>query len=240
MSRLGVVTAMLGVFALAAFVACADASDDARPFPNDPTEGGTLPPSDEDAGTPDLDAGEDVETDAAPPECSREGFCHTAVPKNQTLHGVWSDGAGVTWAVSEQGAVLRHDGAWKVHATLDGPLRSIWGSSPTDIWVGGDNGLFHGEGASSATLAFAAVPSPGPSTPILSIWGTGANDVWATGNLFSFPMLSRVLHYGPTKAGAPDWSVENVIEAEVLWSRVFGSSASGVWVGGDWFTENGG
>ncbi len=242
MSRLRVVTAVLGSLALAAFVACADSSNGSGPNPDDHTDGGTLPPSPEqEAGTPEQDAGDAaVDDDAGTPECSREGFCHTVVPKHQTLRSVWSDGAGVTWAVSEQGAVLRYDGTWKVHATLDGALSSIWGSSPTDIWVGGDNGLFHGEGTSSAALAFAPVATPGPSTPILSIWGTGPNDVWATGNLNTFPILSRVLHYGPAAPGNDaEWSLEKVTDADVLWSRVFGSTASGVWVGGEWFTRDG-
>lgn len=248
MSRLSTVTVTLGSLALAAFVACADSAvEPSAAPPADQGEGGTLPPP-SDASTPaELDAADaEVEPDAAPPECSREGFCHTVVPKNQTLRGVWSDGAGVTWAVSEQGAVLRYDGAaWAVHATLDGALRSVWGSSATDIWVGGDSGLFHGVGTSSSNITFTAVPTPGPATPIFSIWGTGADDVWATGNIYSFPILSRVLHYAPVPskdpdAGtAPEWSLETVTKAEVMWTRVFGSKASGVWVGGEWFTMNG-
>ena len=54
-----------------------------------------------------------------------------------------------------------------------------------------------------------------------------------------------MLHYGPGEpskdgdAGALAWSLETVTKADVLWTRVFGSEASGVWVGGEWFTSNG-
>jgi hypothetical protein len=234
-SRFAVVTAALGAFALAAFVACADSELDSTVAPGDVDAGSR--PSAPDADT-EGDAGDDaaVETDAGTPECSKEGYCHTTVPKHQTLRGVWSDGAGATWAVSEEGGVLRYDGKdWKVQTTLSGPLRSIWGSGPTDIWIGGDTGLFHGEGTSSANLAFAAVETPGPQTPILSVWGTGADDVWATGYLISAPNKSRVIHYGKGDGGGtPEWSLETVTTNVIDWKRVFGSQATGVWVVGDW------
>jgi len=130
-----------------------------------------------------------------------------------------------------------------VHATLEGALRSVWGSSPTDIWVGGDTGIFHGTGTSSADIAFTPVSLPGDFTPIHSIWGTGADDVWATGSN-DFPTYSRVLHYAPTPPGKGDpvdagptldWSLETVTDSEVLLTRVFGSKSSGVWVAGDWW-----
>ena len=62
---------------------------------------------------------EDADADASTPrECSDDGFCHTALPKGQTLRAVWGDGQGVVWAVSGQGAILRWDQTeWKIHAS---------------------------------------------------------------------------------------------------------------------------
>ncbi len=234
MRRLTLVTAAFGAAALAAFVACAssEVSDGPAPMPSEDDGGALSPEAGPDAD--DSDAGDvSVEPDAAPPECTREGYCHTTLPKGQTLRGVWSDGTGVTWAVSEQGAILRYENkAWTVHAKVTGPLRAIWGSGPTNIWIGGDSGLFHGEGASSANLAFTAVDTPAPKTPISSIWGTSATDVWAAGNNSSFPILARVLHYTGATA---EWSLEEVSRDPILWARVFGSAANGVWVAGEWF-----
>ncbi|MBN9164185.1 MAG: hypothetical protein BGO98_27200 [Myxococcales bacterium 68-20] len=238
MKRVTLVTAVFGAAALAAFVACADSgvSDGPEPVPSE-NEGGAPSPE---AG-PDADDAGDASLDPDPPrECTREGYCHTTLPKGLTLRGVWSDGAGVTWAVSEQGAILRYENkAWAVHATVTGPLRAIWGSGPTNIWIGGDSGLFHGEGGSSAKLAFTAVDTPPPKTPITSIWGASATDVWAAGNNNTFPILGRVLHYtGATvdDAGAvPEWSLEEVSRAPIFWARVFGSAANGIWVAGEWF-----
>ncbi|MDF2697104.1 MAG: hypothetical protein K0S65_5487 [Labilithrix sp.] len=240
-----IMTAALGTVALAAFVACADSDVEPTPGPSDQNDGGTLPPG-SDGGEVEGDAGADVdaETDAAPPECSKEGYCHTTLPAGQVLRGVWSDGAGITWAVSEQGRILRYDGKdWSLHSGLEGALWTIWGSSPTDIWIGGDSGLFHSEGASSAGLVFNPVDTPGDRTPIFSIWGSGANDVWAAGSIEW--VGSRVLHYAsvPSKEDGGSvltWSVEPMPESAVYWSRVSGSAASGVWATGEWFGDGNG
>jgi hypothetical protein len=242
MSRFMIMTAALGTMALAAFVACADSDTGARPGPSIPDEGGTLPDVDSGDGKSDAGTDADAAVDAAPRECSTEGYCRTTLPSGQVLQGVWSDGAGVTWAVSEQGRILRYDGTtWSLHAGVDGALWAIWGSSPTDIWIGGDNGLFHGEGTSSATLVFNPVKAPGPVTPIMSIWGSAANDVWAVGNVYSSPIESRVLHYTTVPSKDPNapkvvaWTEEAVPQSEVLWYRVTGSATSGVWVTGEYF-----
>ncbi|MBX3209644.1 MAG: hypothetical protein KF764_31715 [Labilithrix sp.] len=235
MSRLALSTLGLAGVVLVAFVACADTEPgDAAP-PRDDADGGGLPPPSDggDAGdAPD----DDDDVDAAPRECSKEGFCHTKVPPKQTLRGVWSDGAGATWAVSAEGAILRYDGkSWSVHTTELGELFSIWGSGPTDVWVGGDGVLFHGQGETAATLTFTSMKLPGPPTPMTSIWGTGADDVWAAGGVNGFPLLGRLLHFtgapGKDDAG-PEWSLEDFSRDSIWLTRVFGSKASGVWAAG--------
>lgn len=239
MSRFGIGIFAASALAIAALVACADAEEAAEPG-HDVPEGGTLPYVDG-GGTSTGDAGADgsgdasTDADAAPRECSKEGFCHTEVPPKQSLRGVWTDGTGVAWAISEEGGILRFDGkAWKVHATVKGPLLSIWGSGPTDLWIGGETGLWHGQGASSAALVFTEVTTPDPQTPITSIWGTSATDVYAVGGRIDFPLVGRVLHYaGPTDAGkGSDWTLETVTKDAILYERVFGSPQSGVWLAG--------
>lgn len=240
MSRIGLGMFTLGAFTVAALVACADAEEAAEPA-RDVPEGGTLPPNVDsgsavDAGSLDASADADADVDAAPRECTKEGFCHTDLPPKQSLRGVWADGTGTAWAVSEEGAILRYDGTkWSVHATAKGALASIWGSGPTDIWVGGTAGLYHGQGATSASLVFTEVDTPDPQTPITSIWGTGANDVWAVGgDPMSYPMTGRVLHYAGAIDGGKgsDWSLETLTKDPFLTLRVFGTPASGVWIAG--------
>ncbi len=66
-------------------------------------------------------------------------------------------------------------------------LRSVWGSSLTDLWAVGDNGrIAHFDGTTLTD-----VPS-GVTTTLRSVHGTGPNDVWAVGD------DDVVLHYtGP-------------------------------------------
>ncbi|MDF2695521.1 MAG: hypothetical protein K0S65_3904 [Labilithrix sp.] len=208
-------------------VACA-ASDDVRP--SEEADSGTFaPPAD---GSPPPISNDDADVDAAPPrECSDDGFCHTALPKNQTLRAVWGDGQGVVWAVSGQGAILRWDqNEWKMHASGLGPLMAVWGSGPTDIWVGGASVLFHGTGPSPGALTFA--PTLRPKGDVTSMWGTSANDVWAVAVSFEDAPQSRILHYAPGDDGAVSWSDVPVGPPEMVFSHVWGTAASGVWLGG--------
>lgn len=234
--------ALAVVAACSAAVACAesteehdvvareDGSGDAR----DGTDASTpLSPS-TDAGDADVDATVNPDGGDAGPQnvCTAHGWCHTELPPGQTLRAVWGDGAGIVWTVSEEGNVLRWDGAkWSIVHTDAGKLFALWGSGPTDIWVGGTNGLFHGTGATSATLAWAHVASEG-NMPILSVWGSAANDVWAVGNDGA---ASRVLHYAGPSADPNDsgWAVDPV-SARVVGKlvRVWGYSPTDVWTVG--------
>lgn len=220
----GVARAMAAIAAtLAAHLAFACASNEDVGVADPEIDGGAS--SVPDAGTPPIEDGGDagLDADAAPRECSDDGFCHTAVPKGQLLRGVWGDGQGVVWAVSDQGAVLRHEqGTWNVHATSLGKLTAIWGSGPTDLWVGGENTLFHGTGTSPGSLTFEPVAIPAGDVNV--IWGTGASDVWAT-------VPSHVLHYAKVDDSAePSWQEVTVAAPGTRFDYVFGNAETGVWV----------
>ncbi len=230
--RFSTIAAALGV--VGALVACSVSPDAGVPEPG-PEDGVKIPSPDgsvsDGASDDDVDAGGDV--DAGPAKtCSAEEFCHTLVPAGQTLRAGWSDPSGIAWAISSEGAILRWDGsAWSVHASGLGELVSIWGSGPTDIWVGTSTGLLHGQGASSATLTFTAVAGlpGGDATPISSIWGTGRDDVWATGPAPGPGYKGRVLHYTGSGAG---WSFDATSTQPTQYARVWGSATSGVWLAG--------
>ena len=209
-----------------------------------PSDGGTTPdttaPHAPDADVGPEDAGVDSDVDAAPRTCTDQGFCHVPLPEAVKLNGVWGDGAGVVWAVAEDGKILRWDGnVWAIHASVKGPLFSIWGSGPADIWIGGEAGLFHGTGPSSGQLTFTAVPSDS-DMPITSVHGFGPNDVWAVGGRITWDPEtwegkeeSRVLHYtGPTGDPATEWRLDPISERPAVFSRVWGSNADDVWLGG--------
>lgn len=207
--------------------ACAD-SEVAPPMSSHGDAGDAAPPSGEsDAAEPLPEAS----IDAGPRVCSYHGFCPTSLPAAQTLVSVWSDGTGVAWAVSAEGNVLRWDGAqWMVHATDRGPLTVVWGSGPTDVWIGGENGLQHGTGPSSAALTFSTVRLSDAPTPIASIWGLSANDIWAVGTTDDPDTGARVgaaFHF--TGGG---WALVPVASEIRAYSHVWGSAGSGVWLAG--------
>ncbi|MBX3208904.1 MAG: hypothetical protein KF764_27985 [Labilithrix sp.] len=196
--------------------------------------------SDTDARTAAVDSGVDTATDAdatdvdagdvvsAPKTCSDDGWCHTTVPTGQVLRDVWSDGAGGTWAVSDQGAILRYDGtAWSVahtYAATDARLFSIWGSGPTDIWVGAYGAILHGTGATPASIAWTelALDQLAPGAGAVSIYGTSKGDVFAAAR-------TAVLHFADDETG---WVVDPVTSeiagtSVSVWGR---AGASDVWI----------
>ncbi len=245
------VASLVGLTATCAIAVACSSSDgplapaDAAPIaPQD----AQLPSSDaadaEDAAdTARPDARDAMVGDAAPRECSAQGFCPTALPPDQKLSGVWGDGTGSVWAISETGRVLRWDGrAWALHVTLPGEpaLLKIWGSGPTDVWILGAQGLLHGTGASSSSLVFAPVDAPGdPTIPLTALWGTGPQDVWAAGGTrgksYPYPATGRLVHL--TSEG---WQVVPDVPTDVAFRHVWGTPAAGTWVEGMVAADSGG
>ncbi len=208
----------------------------AAPPAADPSEDDV--PSTEDAGSSD-DASADSDAAVAGPSCTHEGWCHTVVPGGQTLKSVWGDGHGVVWAVSEEGNVLRWDGAAWVQSHAAGvPLHAIWGSGPTDLWAGGGvtsknnvampGVLLHGTGSSPSSISWTHVSAP---VTIRSIWGTSANDVYAAAsvtNRVDATDPSFVLHYSES-----EWTIDSVSTAfPAHFERVWGTSRDDIWVAG--------
>lgn len=230
LGRVSLAALAFGSLAAAGTSACADSEPD--PIGPTPAEagddGGGLPEGDA-ATAP--DAAPDAPVEAGPRACSVHGFCPTTLPGKQTLQAVWGDGAGVAWAITSKGDVLRWDGnAWKIHASKLGRLTTIWGTGPTDVWVGGDTGIHHGTGTSSADLTFAPSELPVSSATISSIWGASPSDVWAIAredDPFTGLVVASVLRFTGT-----EWTVEPSVPPDITYSRVWGSAGSGLWLAG--------
>lgn len=253
--RTGMVLVASAFLPLVHLSACADSDEPMPPVSTGNLDSGTG--AAEEATTPDaqadaLDATADRETDAEASRCSASGFCHTDVPSDESFVAIWGDGEGVVWTVSAAGNIRSWDGTkWTVRFTAPTPLNCIWGTSPTDIWVGGPSGLLHGTGVSSATLEWSAVEAlPGDENiPILSIWGANPEDVWAVGGN-NDPVFQDDVYYGSTRllhfaksedGGAPTWTLDSLSTGSLYASsgrgldarKVWGSSDGDVWLGGN-------
>ncbi len=211
--------------------ACAE-SERAVNAPSDQPDAAALPPAPTEAGAADAEVDAAIDVDAAPRVCSDHGFCHTALPPDQTLEGVWGDGAGTVWAVTAEGNVLRWDGsAWSLHVSDLGPLRAIWGRSASELWIGGDEGLYHGTGPSPGAITFApSALEGGARVSIRSIWGASASDVWAVGERADDEVASgAVLHLVD---GGATWALDPASANGIAYSHVWGSPGAGVWIAG--------
>lgn len=233
----------LTVTLLALPVACSSGEDDsAAGGPSD--DGGVVDApistgddaTTTDAGTP--DAGDDSATVAK--ICSDDDVCHTLLPPKSLVRDVWSAGDGVVWSVTwsepqliaSPGSILRWDGkAWT--EVYKDPLRlhAVWGTSATDIWVGGDSGLFHGTGPSSDMLTWKKVLGG----PITTIWGTDANDVWAAGGTLTaiYQYDGKVFHYSGTGSveSSDAWELDPISTSRSLSGfEIWGSSKDDVWL----------
>lgn len=110
----------------------------------------------------------------------------------------------------------------------DGVMRAIWGSSASDIWAGGDEGLLlHYDGAS-----WSSVPS-GTTDPLVALWGTAPDDIWAVSDAGPDEVAVRsyartILHYD----GRAWMSVWHGAAGPRQNTRISGSGPKDIWVDG--------
>lgn len=99
----------------------------------------------------------------------------------QNLNSVWFTGSAV-WVGSEDGALLRWDGARWSQEPLGADLKDqhifLWGSGPQDLWIAASSGrLFHHDGSSTSERT-----PQRTLTSISAIWGRSPSEVWVVGD----------------------------------------------------------
>jgi hypothetical protein len=127
---------------------------------------------------------------------------------------IWGSGAGNVYFVG--GDSIRHwnGTTWSGVATgATTTLFSVWGSSASDVYVGGDAGtLVHSTGG-----AFSAVAGTGIGVEqVAAIWGSSSSDVWVG--------ATNVYHYNGSSWSTVNTGVSNI-------RAIWGSSGSDIWVG---------
>jgi len=93
------------------------------------------------------------------------------------LRGVWGSSANDVYAIGQESGIILHssgNGTWTTQWT--GPdVYAIWGSSPTNVLVGGGYGFELTSGGNGVWGS----PEVIPTGSILGFWGTSATDVFA-------------------------------------------------------------
>ncbi len=112
-------------------------------------------------------------------------------------------------------------------------LHAIWGASPDDLWVAGDNSQYakwqlgmtmHGTRPAGSTGEHTWVEVDSQASVILSaIWGSSAGDAWAVGDKGTIRHIT---------AGAARWDVVPSPTTEPL-HAIWGAAANDIWAVGD-------
>ncbi len=178
-----------------------------------------------------------------------------------TLSGIWGSGPNDIWVVSTTTTILHGTGfkngtaAWTLSPTGFSPwnsaiLRAVWGSSASDVRVGGrmfdlaepdwDNDLWAGNQLllTSGESDTAWKQVPGTAT-VRSIWGSSASDVWMAADNSTSNSIERglLLHGTPREGGASEgqdplvWtSIDS--QSSLTFDAMWGSGPNDIWAVG--------
>jgi photosystem II stability/assembly factor-like uncharacterized protein len=126
-----------------------------------------------------------------------------------TVHGVRS--------------ALTNELVWtEVESNSLAKLNAIWGSSATDIWAVGDQGVLRR--MRPGQTSWEIVPSP-TNESLYALWGTSATDIWAAGE------NGTILHYDGV-TWSPDRAAFPVGKKKPHLTGIWGSAPDDVWIVG--------
>lgn len=125
------------------------------------------------------------------------GVQQAASSSNQSLYGVWA--MGTEAYVVGAGGTIEHTtnsgSTWSTvtvtvtnnGTTVSPQLRSVWGSSSTDVWaVGTEGAVLHYDGTAWTPAGPIVIPAP----DFISIWGSDASHVYILGADGEFYVLN--------------------------------------------------
>lgn len=140
------------------------------------------------------------------------------------LYGTRADDVWLATAASaDTGRVLRFDGKeWTPERTLrpTSPLRAVWGSSPSDVWVAGqDGGLQHFDGTSFQHSL--RDKESNARSDLKAIWGSDEKNIFAAGT------DGLVRRYDGRRWSTLDSGLQTDLNA------IWGSGANDVWIAGN-------
>ncbi|HKI77379.1 MAG TPA: hypothetical protein VKA26_02440 [Ignavibacteriaceae bacterium] len=151
------------------------------------------------------------------------GWQQAALPvKSDYIASVFGFSFNNVWAIALSGTdttiyksyLLHFDGTkWQNYSTFNGTLlKCMWGSSPKDVWTGGDTLLLHFNGSNWNQFPF-ILPSQGVS--IQTISGSNSKDVYLTGFKPGSPQPFEYLY----KYNGSQWSmIDSVYSSANTWT----------------------
>ena len=145
------------------------------------------------------------------------------------LGSVWVTGDD-GWIAAEQ-VLLRWNGAaWSEHSSFNldgfGRISTVWGTSPTDVWLGGGAGpnrriLAHWDGKSWIRTDESA------GTQVLQIAGTARNGLWAVAHLGQVLRLDGGIWSSVEPPAGSTITGLWVAAPDEVWFAAFGSTGGG-------------
>lgn len=167
---------------------------------------------------------------ALPAACSTDHWCwRRPTPRGTRFTAVHATAADNLWLAGEAGYVLQWNGtAWREHALPDAPfaaiknLSMIAGTSARDMWVAGNNLLYHWDGA-AWTLRDSIAPSV--DQQFHGLWVAPDGDVWVT------------MEYGVVKRAHAGGAFETIDVAPAqrplsALGAIWGTASDDVWISG--------
>jgi len=132
--------------------------------------------------------------------------------------GGTGDGAAGSFTFSAVESCSKDGWCWSTPLPQGDPLYSIWGSSASDVWAVGEDGvIIHFDGKTWAATA------SGTHSALHGVWTANKDDAWAVGYDDSV-----VLHWN----GAAWSPADGVPTQGFVWRAVWGAAANDVWIVG--------
>ncbi|MFC1591984.1 CFI-box-CTERM domain-containing protein [Thermodesulfobacteriota bacterium] len=104
----------------------------------------------------------------------------TSATSATVLRGVWGSSGSDVFAVGDGGVIIHYDGSkWsEMESSVDTSLHSVWGTSESNVYVGGTNVLLHYNGNSWAQEV---LPEDVDTFAIFALWGLSEKALYAAG-----------------------------------------------------------
>lgn len=97
-------------------------------------------------------------------------------PGPYAIGALWGASTTDLFAVDGAGKVFRYNGSqWAPQTEMFAQGRAIWGTSSSDVWVGGDGGLVHYDGTS---WTWETTPKLSYVGQVSHLWGNSSSNAW--------------------------------------------------------------